>query len=68
LLKNIARRAGPFQVIYAGKAHPQDHDGKAVIRRIYEFAAELEDDVRIVYMENCEWIWPVASAPAPTCG
>ena len=53
-LKNIARRAGPFQVIYGGKAHPQDNDGKAVIRRIFEFAAELEDDVRIVYVENYE--------------
>jgi glycogen phosphorylase len=53
-LKAIARRAGPFQVIYGGKAHPQDKDGKAVIRRIFEFAAELEDDVRIVYVENYE--------------
>jgi glycogen phosphorylase len=51
-LKNIARRVGPFQVIYGGKAHPQDDDGKAVIRRIFEFAASLGDDVRIVYMEN----------------
>jgi starch phosphorylase len=51
-LKSIARRVGPFQVIYGGKAHPQDDDGKGVIRRIFEFAASLGDDVRIVYMEN----------------
>ncbi|HEY2987178.1 MAG TPA: alpha-glucan family phosphorylase [Candidatus Binatia bacterium] len=51
-LKNIARQAGPFQVIYAGKAHPDDAVGKAVIRRIFEFAARLENDVRIVYLEN----------------
>ena len=51
-LKDIARRVGPFQVIYAGKAHPQDDDGKAVIQRIFEFAARLEDQIRIVYMEN----------------
>jgi glycogen phosphorylase len=51
-LKNIAQRVGPFQVIYGGKAHPQDDDGKAVIRRIFEFAARLGEDVRIVYMEN----------------
>ena len=51
-LKEIALRVGPFQVVYGGKAHPQDDDGKAVIRRIFEFAARLEDRVRIVYMEN----------------
>ncbi len=27
-LKNISSTAGPFQVIYAGKAHPQDNGGK----------------------------------------
>ena len=53
-IKSMARRVGRFQVIYGGKAHPQDADGKAVIRRIFEFAAQLEDDVRIVYMENYE--------------
>jgi len=51
-LKSIARHAGPFQVIYAGKAHPQDDTGKAIIRRIFEFAARLENDVKIVYLEN----------------
>jgi starch phosphorylase len=51
-LKDIAQRAGPFQVIYGGKAHPQDDEGKAVIRRIFEFAACMGDKVRIVYMEN----------------
>jgi starch phosphorylase len=51
-LKSIARHAGRFQVIYSGKAHPQDAVGKAMIRRIFEFAARLENDVRIVYLEN----------------
>jgi starch phosphorylase len=51
-LKKIARNAGPFQVIYSGKAHPHDDTGKAIIRRIFEFAAHLEKDVRIVYLEN----------------
>ncbi len=51
-LKRIARDAGPFQIIYSGKAHPQDELGKAMIRRIFDSAARLEDDVRIVYLEN----------------
>jgi len=51
-LKRIARGPGPLQLIYAGKAHPRDQYGKAIIRRIFEAAAALSDTVRVVYMEN----------------
>jgi starch phosphorylase len=51
-LKEIARRAGPFQLVYAGKAHPRDEAGKAIIRKIFEAAAALANDVRVVYLEN----------------
>jgi len=51
-LKQIARQAGSFQLVYAGKAHPRDDGGKAIIRRIYEAAAKLATDVRVVYLEN----------------
>ena len=51
-LKQIARNRGPLQLVYAGKAHPRDEGGKAIIRRIFEAAAALADDVRIVYLEN----------------
>ena len=51
-LKGIARRIGPLQVIYGGKAHPEDEGGKAIIRRIFDAAAALGDGVRIVYLEN----------------
>jgi glycogen phosphorylase len=51
-LKQIARQAGSVQLIYAGKAHPRDENGKAIIRRIFEAAAALANDVRIVYLEN----------------
>ena len=47
-----ARQAGALQLIYAGKAHPRDEGGKAIIRRIFEAAAALAKDVRIVYLEN----------------
>ena len=39
-------------MIYAGKAHPRDEGGKAIIRRIFEAAAALANDVRVVYLEN----------------
>ena len=51
-LKQIARQAGPIQLIYAGKAHPRDEGGKTIIRRIFEAGAALADDVRVVYLEN----------------
>jgi glycogen phosphorylase len=51
-LKHIARSVGPLQLIYAGKAHPRDEGGKAIIRRIFEAATALANDVRVVYLEN----------------
>ena len=51
-LKHVAHNVGPLQLIYAGKAHPRDEAGKAIIRRIFEAAAALADDVRVVYLEN----------------
>jgi starch phosphorylase len=51
-LKRIASQVGPLQVIYGGKAHPRDEDGKALIRRIFEAAAALGDTVRVVYLEE----------------
>jgi starch phosphorylase len=51
-LKQIAHTAGPLQLIYAGKAHPRDEGGKAIIRRIFEAAAALANDSRVVYLEN----------------
>ncbi|HSQ14082.1 MAG TPA: alpha-glucan family phosphorylase, partial [Candidatus Deferrimicrobium sp.] len=51
-LQSIAEQAGPFQVIYSGKAHPRDEAGKAMIRRIFEFSEKLKDAMRVVYLES----------------
>jgi starch phosphorylase len=51
-LKQISRQVGPIQLVYAGKAHPRDEGGKAIIRRIFEAAAALGEDVRLVYLQN----------------
>lgn len=51
-LKQVARQGGPIQLVYAGKAHPRDEGGKEIIRRIFEAAAALSRDVRVVYLEN----------------
>jgi starch phosphorylase len=43
---------GPIQLVFAGKAHPRDEMGKAIIRRIFAASASFDDSVRIVYLEN----------------
>jgi starch phosphorylase len=51
-LKTIAKTAGPFQVIYGGKAHPRDDGGKALIERVVQASAGINGDIRVVYLEN----------------
>ena len=55
-LLEIATRAGGLQILYAGKAHPQDSPGKSLIRHVIETAGQLSNDMlRIVYLENYAW-------------
>jgi starch phosphorylase len=53
----IARNAGPFQLVYGGKAHPQDEGGKQLIRRIYQAADALSGIVRVVFVEDYDMAW-----------
>ena len=55
-LQEIAAAAGGLQIIFAGKAHPQDGPGKALIQQIFEDAAKYSNGVlRIIYLENYDW-------------
>ena len=55
-LREIAAKAGGLQILYAGKAHPQDEPGKALIQQVVAEAAKLSDNnLRIVYLENYAW-------------
>ena len=55
-LLKIATQAGGLQILYAGKAHPADEPGKALIHNVIETAAKLSNDMlRIVYLENYAW-------------
>ncbi|MBN1587062.1 MAG: alpha-glucan family phosphorylase [Candidatus Omnitrophica bacterium] len=51
-LKNIAKKSGRFQIIYAGKAHPKDEGGKEIIRRIHRAAKQLKDVINVAYVAN----------------
>jgi starch phosphorylase len=56
-LRAIHERAGPFQVVYSGKAHPRDEEGKAAIRRVLEAGSALRDVIQVVYVENYDIRW-----------
>jgi starch phosphorylase len=51
-LRAITREVGPIQIIFAGKAHPRDEFGKALIRKLFESQELLKDSVRIVFLEG----------------
>ncbi|CBE68316.1 MAG: alpha-glucan family phosphorylase [Candidatus Methylomirabilis oxygeniifera] len=51
-LRRISFQHGPVQVIFSGKAHPKDEEGKALIQKIFYWARELAPEVRIAYLPN----------------
>jgi starch phosphorylase len=51
-LQNIAAKAGGIQVLYGGKAHPNDHEGKEVIQRIVAMRDSLKPGINLIYLEN----------------
>jgi starch phosphorylase len=42
----------PVQFIFAGKAHPRDEGGKALIKQVYEFSREAGIENRVVFVED----------------
>lgn len=51
-LAEIARKNGPVQFVFAGKAHPKDQPGKDLIEHIFRVAREMEQSIPIIYLEN----------------
>jgi glycogen phosphorylase len=51
-LKRISNEVGKIQVIYGGKAHPRDNEGKELIKRIFKARQKLQHDIRVAYLEN----------------
>ena len=54
-LKAIAAKAGPFQIVFAGKAHPQDAKGKELIKHIFQARDALRGHVKVAYLPNYDW-------------
>ncbi|RLF40708.1 MAG: alpha-glucan family phosphorylase [Thermoplasmata archaeon] len=51
-LVHIAETVGPIQIIYAGKAHPKDTQGKETIKRIYNTMKTLRGKVKMAFIPN----------------
>lgn len=52
-IKRILNQEGrPVQIIFAGKAHPADEPGKALIKRIVELSKQPGFQGRVVFIEN----------------
>ncbi|RKU24873.1 alpha-glucan phosphorylase [Candidatus Poribacteria bacterium] len=42
----------PVQLIFAGKAHPHDHEGKVLIQKIHRISSESRFQNKILFIEN----------------
>ncbi|HKV82969.1 MAG TPA: alpha-glucan family phosphorylase [Ktedonobacterales bacterium] len=42
----------PVQIVFAGKAHPNDQPGQEFIRQVYEFSRQPQFEGRVVFLED----------------
>jgi len=52
LLALLTHPRRPVQIIFAGKAHPQDDVGKEVLQRVYEHTREPRFEGRVAFLED----------------
>jgi starch phosphorylase len=48
----ITSQTRPIQLLFAGKAHPRDNEGKALIQRLVQFAQRPRVRHRVVFIED----------------
>lgn len=51
-LVRVAEKTGGLQLVFAGKAHPQDQGGKEIIRRIIAAGKSMRSGVKIAYLAD----------------
>ncbi|MEK6711652.1 MAG: alpha-glucan family phosphorylase, partial [Nitrospinota bacterium] len=52
LIALLTSKERPIQLIFAGKAHPRDHEGKTFIRDLINFARQPAVRRRVVFLED----------------
>lgn len=53
-LRAISAQVGRFQIVLAGKAHPRDEEGKAIIARVFDAMRRLDGAIEVAYLPNYE--------------
>ncbi len=51
-LIRIHKKVGKMQIVYAGKAHPNDFDGKEMIKEVHQIIERYKEDIDILFLEN----------------
>jgi starch phosphorylase len=51
-LRALAAAHGPLQLVFAGKAHPADGDGKHLIERVFQAGATLGKAIPVAYLPD----------------
>lgn len=51
-LKKINKTIGRLQIIYAGKAHPDDEVGKTLVSEVNKRLKKISHDIKVVFLEN----------------
>jgi len=51
-LIRIHQSVGPVQIIFGGKAHPQDTAGKKLIRDVFRVIEQLKGHIKIAFVQN----------------
>jgi len=51
-LRAVSAGAGHLQIVFAGKAHPHDEEGKRVIEQVFRAREALRNDIAIAYLED----------------
>ena len=56
-LRRIAKDVGSIQLVFAGKAHPHDHEGKRLIETVFTSLHELSPDIPGIYLPDYDMRW-----------
>ena len=51
-LKQITQNGRRIQIVFAGKAHPHDEEGKRLIQHVFQVRNQLGDGIKIAFLNN----------------
>jgi starch phosphorylase len=63
-LVGVAKARGPMQIVFGGKAHPADEDGKRVIQAIFRGRDAVAEHIQVAYLPD----YDMAAAKLMTAG